>query len=74
MTLNCSVRIRGTQQAVFEAISDLEHAAERIGAIKEIEMLTDGPVGKGTRWRETRLMFGKECTESPNSTRPVATP
>lgn len=63
MTLSCSVRIRGTQQVVFEAVSDLEHAAERIGAIKEIEMLTDGPVGKGTRWRETRLMFGKECTE-----------
>jgi len=63
MALNCSVRIRGTQQAVFDAISDLEHAPERIGAIRKVEILTDGPVGKGTRWRETRLMFGKECAE-----------
>lgn len=63
MALNCSLRIRGTQQAVFDAISDLASAPERIAAIKKVEILTDGPVGKGTRWRETRMMFGKECTE-----------
>lgn len=63
MALNCSVRIRGSQQAVFDAISDLEHASERVRAIQKVEVLTDGPMAKGTRWRETRTMFGKECTE-----------
>jgi uncharacterized membrane protein len=63
MALNCSVRIRGSQQAVFDAISDLEHSPERVRAIQKVEVLTDGPVGKGTRWRETRTMFGKACTE-----------
>ncbi|MFG0284282.1 MAG: SRPBCC family protein [Phycisphaerales bacterium JB039] len=55
--------IRAPQQAVFDAICDLEGAPERISAIRKVEVLTDGPVGKGTRWRETRQMFGKECTE-----------
>ena len=63
MALTCSVRIRGSQQDVFDAISDLENAADRIKAINKVEVLTEGPVGKGTRWRETRTMFGKECTE-----------
>ena len=61
--LSCFVRIRGTQQQVFDAISDLEHAADRIQGIQKIEVLTGGPMAKGTRWRETRMMFKKECTE-----------
>ena len=28
-----------------------------------MEMLTDGPVGLGTRFRETRVMFKREATE-----------
>ncbi len=61
--LSCSIRIRGTQQQVFDAISDLEHAADRIRGIVSLEKLTEGPVGLGTRFRETRIMFKKECTE-----------
>ena len=34
-----------------------------IDDIIKVEMLTDGPVGVGTRWRETRMMFKKEATE-----------
>lgn len=63
MALNCSVRIRGSQQEVFDVISDLTNAPDRIKAINKVEMLTEGPTAKGTRWRETRTMFGKECTE-----------
>lgn len=48
---------------VFEVFSDLRKAAERIPNITALELLTDGPVGEGTRWRETRLMFKKEATE-----------
>ncbi len=61
--LSCSTRIRATQQQVFDAISDLEHAADRITGIERVEVLTDGPMGVGTRWRETRVMFKKEHTE-----------
>lgn len=48
---------------VFGAYADLRNAAERIGGISRIEVLTEGPIGVGTRWRETRVMFGKEATE-----------
>jgi ribosome-associated toxin RatA of RatAB toxin-antitoxin module len=67
-----SVRIRCTPQAAFDAFTDLERAAERIPAIKAIEILqagkggagaAAGTMGQGTRWRETRVMFGKEATE-----------
>lgn len=48
---------------VFEIASDFEHAAERITAIKRLELLNGGEIRKGTRFRETRVMFGKEATE-----------
>jgi len=50
--------------AVFEVCTDFAGAANRISAITKIEVLTPGPVGKGTRFRETRKMFGKEATET----------
>jgi hypothetical protein len=56
--------IDASAEAVFAAATDLPHAAERIKGITKIEMLTDGPVGVGTRWRETRVMFGREAAET----------
>ena len=50
-------------ERVFEVFANLQDAAAHISAITKLEMLTDGPVGAGTRFRETRKMFGKECTE-----------
>jgi len=55
--------IRAPLERVFAAFTDLPRSAEIIPAIKRIEMLTDGPMRIGTRWRETRVMFGKEATE-----------
>jgi hypothetical protein len=49
---------------VFAVFADLRRAAERIRAIHRLEVLTDGPVGTGTRFRETRVMFGREATET----------
>lgn len=56
-------RIEAPPQRVFEIFTDLERAADRISGIDSLEVLTDGPVGVGTRYRETRKMFGKEATE-----------
>jgi hypothetical protein len=47
----------------FSVFSDLEHAVGRVKAISKLELVTPGPVGVGTRFRETRKMFGKDCTE-----------
>ena len=48
---------------VFEVYTDLSRAAARIEGIVSLELLTQGPVAKGTRFRETRAMFKKETTE-----------
>ena len=34
-----------------------------MSAVRAVEMLTPGPVAVGTRFRETRLMFGQQATE-----------
>jgi len=50
--------------AVFAAFTDFENAPKRIPDIVRVEMLTPGPVGVGTSFRETRKMFGKECAQT----------
>jgi carbon monoxide dehydrogenase subunit G len=61
--IQVSTTIDAPIETVFALFSDLEHAPERIKAIKKLELLTPGPVGVGTRFRETRVLFGKEATE-----------
>lgn len=48
---------------VFEAATDFAGAPGRIRAIRAVKVLTDGPVRVGTRFEETREMFGREATE-----------
>lgn len=50
-------------EITFRVFADIPNAASMIAGIEKIDMLTDGPVGIGTRWRETRIMFGKAATE-----------
>lgn len=58
-----SITINAPRERVFEICSDLRGAPARIPEITRIEVLGDGPIGKGTQWRETRKMWGKEHTE-----------
>jgi len=62
-SMTVGVDVEAPAGRVFPILCDLEGAPERIEGIKKIEVLTDGPFGVGTRWRETRVMFGKEATE-----------
>jgi len=55
--------IDAPREAVFAAFVDLEGMPGRIRGVESVEVLTDGPTAVGTRWRETRIMFGKEATE-----------
>lgn len=48
---------------VWSLMSDMENAPQRIEGIKKLEILTARPVGRGTRFRETRVVFGKEHSE-----------
>ena len=58
-----SKSIPGSPEVVFERITDFANLAEHVEGIEKIEMLTDGTVGVGTRFRETRIMFNREATE-----------
>ncbi len=58
-----SQRFNAPIDVVFEAFSDFSTAAERIDGIVAVEMLTDGPTRLGTRFKETRVMFGREAIE-----------
>lgn len=49
---------------VFDVFTDFAHAAENVRAIQKLELLTNGPIGVGTRFRETRTMFGRSATET----------
>lgn len=53
-----------TPDVAFAACTDLARAPQRIRGITKLEVLGDGRVGLGTRFRETRVMFGRESTEA----------
>jgi hypothetical protein len=55
--------VNAAPERVFEIASDFEGAAGTVAAITKTELLTDGPVRVGTRFRETRTMFNREATE-----------
>jgi hypothetical protein len=50
-------------QVVFATVADIESWPSAISAIREVTLLTPGPVAVGTRFRETREMFGRKATE-----------
>jgi hypothetical protein len=56
--------IEAPPETVFDVATDLAHAAEHVRGIEKIELLSAGPIGVGTKWRETRKMMGREATET----------
>lgn len=56
-------RINVSPHETFVLFTDLAHAAENISGITKLEKLTEGPVGVGTQFRETRKIMNKEATE-----------
>jgi carbon monoxide dehydrogenase subunit G len=56
-------RIAAPTERVWAVITDLEGSAERLSGVDEVEILEGPEFGAGTRWRETRTMFGREATE-----------
>lgn len=64
MELTLEERIAAPPAIVFDVFSDLYNAPEHLSAVKAVEVIGRGPVGKGTRFRETReVMKGKEVTQ-----------
>jgi carbon monoxide dehydrogenase subunit G len=54
-----SERIARSPRDVFEFITTPDNAPTILPSVQSMVKLTEGPVGVGTRYRETRLMNGK---------------
>ena len=60
MIVEAQVTITGSKSATWAAITNIEHAAEIISGITNIEVVEKPASGLvGLRWRETRILFGK---------------
>lgn len=55
--------IAAPAERVWAAMTDLESLPAVLTGVDAVEVLTPGPFAVGTRWRETRRMFGKQATE-----------
>jgi len=42
--------------------TDIEHGAEHVSNIRKVEVMTAGEFTLGTRWLETRALFGQQDT------------
>ena len=59
----CSLEFGQPREIVFALLTDLERAHHWMKGLDSIVQTTDGEFGVGTRFDETRTMFGKSCTE-----------
>ncbi|HEU4884862.1 MAG TPA: SRPBCC family protein [Longimicrobium sp.] len=50
-------------ERAFEGLTNLENAEAWMPGLIRIERLDGGAAGVGSRWRETRTMYGKEVSE-----------
>ncbi|MFY0530569.1 SRPBCC family protein [Archangium gephyra] len=65
MPIEFTVRkeIAASPERVFSALKDLDAASKWMPNLVGIEKLSPGKFGVGTKWRETRRMFGREAGE-----------
>lgn len=58
-----SVNVAAPPARVWSIVTDIENATTNLPAIKRLEFIGPARQGPGTRWRETRVCFGREVTE-----------
>lgn len=64
MELRVSRPVAAPPESVWGVITDLAATPEVLSGVEKVERLDEGDgFDVGTRWRETRRMFGKEATE-----------
>ena len=63
MTVEASLTINGSRSAVWAATTDIPGFAQRLSGVEKIEVVEQPATGLvGTRWKETRILFGKPAT------------
>lgn len=61
-TISVTTTIKAPLEEVFQTVADIRIFSEAVPDIVEMEMLSEVSTGKGTRFRETRMINGKEAT------------
>lgn len=63
MEIVASRDVAAPAQRVWDVVTDIEGSPAVLSAVEGVERLDDGSAfGVGTRWRETRTMFGRRST------------
>ena len=60
--ISLTQHVNAPADKVWAVISDVPGSAATLSGIEAIQMLSDGPYGEGTRWKETRTMMGRSDT------------
>jgi len=64
MEIKASREVATSAERVWEVVTDIEGSPSVLSAVETVERLDDRDgFGVGTRWRETRTMFGRQATE-----------
>jgi carbon monoxide dehydrogenase subunit G len=63
MQIELETIIAAPPAAVFSTLAAVGNWAQFMSGIDSVEMLTPGAIAAGTRFRETRTMFGKTAIE-----------
>lgn len=64
MEIVVSREVAASPAQVWEIVTDLDGSPAVLSAVERVERLDDQPgFAVGTRWRETRTMFGRQATE-----------
>jgi hypothetical protein len=65
MKVHVQIPINASKEAIWNTITDIEHAASHVKGIEHVEILERPKQGLvGLKWKETRTMFGKKATET----------
>ncbi len=65
MTVTATEHINAPRERVWEVVTDFDNIAENIEAITDANVLERPDSGIiGLKWQETRVMFGKQATET----------
>lgn len=65
LKVTANIEINKSRDSVWKAITDIENCAQMISSINKINILNNPAEDfVGLKWEETRVMFGKEATET----------
>ncbi|MCF4099857.1 SRPBCC family protein [Maritalea mediterranea] len=67
-TITVSEQFDCPPEIAFAVLTDIENLPDFIEGVISVNMLTEGPVAVGTRFRETRIMMGREAEEEMECT------